>query len=99
VGQNKPPKWAKPSCQTQHELDTHFWTVNERDQLEKHMFPGIVGRVTFDRDVQDWVVRGEGVVTAGLDLRDPDVSDSEIIGALYLLPVYYRSDVIRTVRS
>jgi hypothetical protein len=82
-----------------HELDSHFWRVNEMDQLEKHLFPDIVGRVTFEHDVGDWVVRGEGVVTGGLDLPDPDVSDSEIIGALYLLPIYYRSDVIRTATS
>jgi len=82
-----------------HELDSHFWSVNERDQLEKHIFPDIVGRVSFEPDVGDWVVRGQGVVASGLDLRDLDVSDGEIIGALYLLPVYYRSDIIRTVAS
>jgi hypothetical protein len=82
-----------------HELDSHFWTVNDCDQLEKHIFPDIIGRVAFEPNVADWVVRGEGVVTAGLDLRDPDASDSEIIGALYLLPIYYRSTVTRVVSS
>lgn len=78
-----------------NEYDTHFWAVNDEDHIEKHMFPNIVGEVTFDRDVRDWVVRGEGVVTAALDLKDPSVSEGEIIGALYLLPIYYRSIVIR----
>jgi hypothetical protein len=78
-----------------HELDTHFWAVSDQGHLEKHMFPEIVGKVTFDQDAKDWIVRGEGVVTAALDLKDSCVSDGEIIGALYLLPIYFRSKINR----
>ncbi len=78
-----------------HELDTNFYRVSGYDWLEKHMFPCVVGKVTFDRDAQDWVVRGQSVVTFGLDLKDPESSDSEIIGALHFLPIYYRSEVVR----
>lgn len=79
----------------EHAYDTHFCAVNDHFQLEKHLFPDIVGEVKFEHDVHDWVVRGDGVVTAALDLKDPSASESEIIGALYLLPIYYRAVVIR----
>jgi hypothetical protein len=79
-----------------HELDTHFYRASGYGWLEKHMFPDIVGEVSFERDLQDWVVRGEAVITFGLDLKDPEASESEIIGALYFLPIYYRSNVVRS---
>jgi len=78
-----------------HELDTHFWFENGRGEMERHMFPDIVAEVAFDSTVLDWVVTGEGVDAAALDVKDPDVPDSEIIAALFTFPTYYRVTIHR----
>ncbi|HSY35611.1 MAG TPA: hypothetical protein VK814_07675 [Acidobacteriaceae bacterium] len=59
------------------------------------MFPDIVADVTFDPLVGDWVVRGQGVVPGALDVKDPNVPDSEIIAALFTFPTYYRPRINR----
>jgi hypothetical protein len=78
-----------------HELDTHFWVENDRCGMEKHMFPEIVADVAFDSIVRDWVVTGQGVDPAALDVKDPNVPDSEVIAALFTFLTYYRSRICR----
>jgi hypothetical protein len=44
-----------------HQLDTHRLHVGDDGGMERHMFPEIVANVTFDADVQDWVMSGRDV--------------------------------------
>jgi hypothetical protein len=78
-----------------HELDTHFWVSNDSDEMECHMVPDIVAEVTFDQNVQDWVVRGKDVVPAALELKNPNAFDSDIVAMLFTFPTYYRHRIIR----
>src|SRR6266481_581006 len=81
-------KWGDGTAATlddfrAHQLDTHTFRFDGSNHLERHMFPEIVAEVTFDRDAKDWVVRGPGVTTVGLELNDPNAKDDEIMAALY----------------
>jgi hypothetical protein len=78
-----------------HELDTHSSHASDDGGTECHMFPDIGAEVTFDRDARDWVVRGPGVATVGLDLHDPNAKDEQITAELYTFPLVYRANVIR----
>ena len=79
----------------EHVVDTHYW-VETPSGSEKHMFPDIVGKVTFEQNVCDWVVRGEYVATTALNLNDPNASDGDIVGALFMLAMYYKSTIMRS---
>jgi hypothetical protein len=79
-----------------HELDTHSLHASDDGGTECHMFPDIVAEVTFDRDARDWVVRGPGFATVGLELNDPHAKDEQIIAELYTFPIVYRANIIRT---
>jgi hypothetical protein len=80
-----------------HGLDTHFWYTDERGCVQKHMFPYIVGEVSYEKNVEDWVVRGRDVVTTALNLKDPKAVDIHILAFLFTLPIYYKSQIIRQV--
>jgi hypothetical protein len=79
-----------------HQLDTHCLRIDEQGQLVQHFFPEIVAEVTFDQDVRDWVVRGPGVTTVGLELNDPNANDEQIIAELYTFPTVYRANIVRS---
>jgi hypothetical protein len=79
-----------------HQLDTHTFRFDGSNSLERHMFPEIVAEVTFDRAVKDWVVRGPGVTTVGLELNDPNARDEEIMAELYTFPIVYRANIVRS---
>ena len=78
-----------------HELDTHSLHATDNGGMECHMFPEIVAEVAFDQDVRDWVVRGPGVVTFGLELHDPNAKDEQIIAELYTFPLIFRANIVR----
>jgi hypothetical protein len=78
-----------------HELDTHSSHASDDGGTECHMFPDIVAEVTFDRDARDWVVRGPGVATVGLELHDPNAKDEQIIAELYSFPMVFRANIVR----
>jgi hypothetical protein len=93
-------KWGDGKAATlddyrKHQLDTHTFRADESNNLERHIFPDIVAEVTFDRDAKDWVVRGRGVATVGLELNNPNAKDDEIIAELYTFPMVYRANIVR----
>jgi hypothetical protein len=60
-----------------------------------HMFCDIVADVSYEENVQDWVVRGQGVIQAALDVKNPQALDGDIYGALINLPTLYKVRIIR----
>lgn len=79
-----------------HELDTHSLHSSEDGGMECHMFPEIVAEVAFDTNVQDWVMRGQDVVTAALCLKNPNATDGEILAETFTFPTVYRHRIIRS---
>jgi hypothetical protein len=78
-----------------HELDTHRLYVSEGGDTERHMFPDIVAEITYEPNVRDWVMRGQDVNTAALELHDPNATDVEILAEVFTFPTVYRHRVIR----
>jgi hypothetical protein len=79
-----------------HELDTRILYSNG-GETECHMFPDIVADVSFEQNVQDWVMRGQGVVPAALDVKNPNALDCDIYAALITFPtVVYKVRIIRS---
>jgi hypothetical protein len=78
-----------------HELDTRILYSNDDGETDCHMFPDIVAYVSFEENVQDWVVRGQGVIPAALDVKNPQALDGDIYGALISLPTLYKARIIR----
>ena len=94
-------KWSDGRAATvddyrRHQLDTHTFRVDGSNLLERHIFPDIVAEVTFDRDAKDWVVRGPGIATVGLELNNPNAKDDEIMAELYTFPIVYRAKILRS---
>jgi hypothetical protein len=79
-----------------HQLDTHSLHVGDDGGMECHMFPEIVANVTFDADVQDWVMSGRDVNPAALGLNDLAASDREILAEIFTFPTVYRHMIIRS---
>ena len=59
-------------------------------------FPEIVAEVAFDTNVQDWVMRGQGVVTVALHLKNPNATDGEILAETFTFATVYRHRIIRS---
>jgi hypothetical protein len=59
-------------------------------------FPGVVGEVRFETNVGDWVVRGPGVVTTALDVKNPRAANDEIYAALATFLIVYKARIIRS---
>jgi hypothetical protein len=78
-----------------HELDTHCLHASDDGGMERHVFPEIVADVTFDTDVQDWVLSGRDVNPAALRLHDPAATDGQILAEVFTLPTVYRHRTIR----
>jgi hypothetical protein len=78
-----------------HQLDTRTLRFDDPDYIVLDMYPDLVADVTFDRDARDWVVRGPGVTTVGLELHDPNAKDEQIIAELHSFPLVYRANIIR----
>jgi hypothetical protein len=78
-----------------HEIDTRIYCSDDDGEAQCHMFPDVIADVSFERDVWDWVVRGQGVITAALDVKNPKALDGDIYGALINLPTLYKARIIR----
>jgi hypothetical protein len=80
-----------------HELDTRISYPNDDGETQFHMFPDVIADVSFEQDVQDWVMRGQGVISAALDLKNPKAPDADIYAALITFPtVLYKARIIRS---
>ena len=77
-----------------HELDTHSLHSSD-DGIERQMSPDIIAQVSFDPIVRDWVVRGEDVNPAALELHDTNATDGQILAEMFTFPTVYRHRVIR----
>jgi len=94
-------KWGDDSPATledfiRHQLDTHTFVTGRFGEREQHIFPDVVAEVIFDRLADDWVVRGPGVVTAALELHNPEATDDEIAAELFTFSTVYRAQIVRT---
>jgi hypothetical protein len=79
-----------------HQLDTHTLRSGRHGQIEQHFFPDIVAEVIYDRFAKDWVVKGPRVITAALELPNPDATDDQITAQLFTLPIVYAAKIVRT---
>ena len=79
-----------------HELDTRISYSDDDGEAQCHMFPDIVADVIFEQNVQDWVVMGQGVISAALDVKNPHALDGEIYAALIALPNLYKARIHRS---
>jgi hypothetical protein len=79
-----------------HQLDTHSLHASGDGGTDCHMFPDMVANVTFDANVQDWVMRGQDVNPAALGLLDPAATDGEILTEISTFPTVYKPRIIRS---
>jgi hypothetical protein len=79
-----------------HDLDTYFLCSNDDSDVERHMLPDVIVDVSFEQNVQDWVMRGQGVIPAGLDVKNPNAPDFDIYAALITFPTVYKARIIRS---
>jgi hypothetical protein len=79
-----------------HELDTRIPYSNDDGETTCHMFPDIVVDVSFEQNVQDWVMRGPGVMPAALDVKNPNAHDCDIYAALITFSPVYKARLIRS---
>lgn len=78
-----------------HQLDTHRLHASDDGGMECHIFPEIVADVTFDANIQDWVLSGQDVNSAALRLHDPAATDGQILAEVFTFPTVYRHRIIR----
>jgi hypothetical protein len=78
-----------------HELDTHCLHTSDEGEVQRHMYPDIVAEITYEPNVQDWVMRGQDVNTAALELHDPNATDVQILAEVFTFPTVYRHRIIR----
>jgi hypothetical protein len=79
-----------------HELDTRILHSNDDGEMECHVFCDLVADVSFEQNVQDWVMRGQGVIPAALDVKNPNAPDCDIYAALITFPNVYKARIIRS---
>jgi hypothetical protein len=78
-----------------HELDTHRLHVSDEGEVQRHMHPDIVAEITYEPNVHDWVMRGQDVNSAALELHDPNATDVQILAEVFTFPTVYRHRIIR----
>jgi hypothetical protein len=78
-----------------HELDTRISYSDDDGVAQCHMFPDVIADVSFEQEVWDWVVRGQGVIPAALDVKNPQALDGDLYAALISLPTLYKARIIR----
>jgi hypothetical protein len=79
-----------------HQLDTYTLRTGRDGGMERHIFPSISVEVVYDWFAKDWVMKGSGVITAALELHNPDATDVQITAELFTFPVVYRANIVRT---
>jgi hypothetical protein len=93
-------RWADGSKATldayiEHSVGTRILREDHPDRIELHMYPDVVGDVTYDVFAGSWVVKDAGLGGFSLEVADPQAKDEELIGALSALPVVYRAQIRR----
>jgi hypothetical protein len=78
-----------------HSLGTHALMLGKDGGMECHMYPQVIADAHFDRSGQTWLVSGDGIEPFALQLNDPNATDADITGELYLFPVVYRAKIHR----
>jgi hypothetical protein len=78
-----------------HQVDTHCFRQNDSGEIEQHICPDITATVEFDEDLNDWVVRGNGVETGLLGLPHPDASDDAVLSLVYTRDIVYKATLVR----
>lgn len=79
-----------------HLDDTHRLHHESDETLVCTMFPKIMAEVQFDPVISHWICEAPGHSEVLVDLPPtPDVSDDEIIAALYSSPIVYRATIRR----
>lgn len=77
-----------------HILDTHTF-INKADGVELRISPNIVADVHYELLARQWVISGDGVQTAVLDISDRDALDDSILAELATWPIVYRVRIHR----
>jgi hypothetical protein len=78
-----------------HLSDTHAWVITPLLGIERRAYPNIVADVRFDGAAGSWVISGQEVIPASLELPDRDATDDQILAELYTYPVIYRARIHR----
>jgi hypothetical protein len=79
----------------EHSIDTRVLREDHPDRIELHIYPDVVGDVTYDVFSGSWVVKDAGLGGWSLDITDPGAKDDQLIAALSALPVVYRAHIRR----
>jgi hypothetical protein len=92
--------WADGTPATQDEYwthlsDTHSWVIMPPTGIERRTFPDIVADVRYCEAAASWVLEGDGIKSASLELPDRSATDDQIRQELYTLPVIYRARIHR----
>jgi hypothetical protein len=77
-----------------HILDTHTFS-DSVDGVELRMSPDIVADVHYDQLARQWVISGDGIQPAALDITDPSAPDESILAELATWPTVYRVRISR----
>jgi hypothetical protein len=78
-----------------HLSDTHTWVITPLLGIERRTFPDVVAEVKYEDSVESWVVSGQGVVPASLELVDRSATDDQILEELYTFRIIYRARIHR----
>ena len=79
-----------------HDLDTYFLYSIDDGDVERHMLPRVIADVSFEQNAQDWVIRGQSVIPAASDVKNPNTPDFDIYAALITFPTVYKARIIRS---
>jgi hypothetical protein len=77
-----------------HILDTHT-VSNGVGGVDLRMFPNIVANVHYELLTRQWVISGDGVQPAALDITDRSAPDDSILAELATWPIVYRARICR----
>jgi hypothetical protein len=78
-----------------HLSATHTWVITPLMSIECRFYPELVADVRYDGAAGSWVIGGEGVTSASLELPDRDATDDQIRAELFTFPVIYHARIHR----
>ena len=73
---------------------THTFVVR-KDGVELHMYPAVVGDVSYDLRARRWIMNLGVAPGVFLDVADPSAPDDQILAELFTYPVIYRVRIHR----
>jgi hypothetical protein len=77
-----------------HILDTHTFSYGA-DGVELRMSSEIIADIHYDLIARQWVISGDGVQPAALDISDRSAPDDSILAELATWPTVYRVRIRR----